>query len=173
MTDRIFLRRGERDAELQHLLLEEAVRDLDEDAAAVAELGIGPDRAAVVEIEQDLQAHLDDLMARLIVELGHEADAAGIMLLGRVIEALSRRQQRIASKRGGSGERGIGGKMGVTRHVASILRVLSGAAAARGRDAFTPPGACGGGRRPRAMQEWRLGERALGLLARQAQFCQI
>ena len=45
---------------LRHLLAEELVRDLDQDAGAVAELRIAADRAAVGQVLQDQQALLDD-----------------------------------------------------------------------------------------------------------------
>ena len=102
------------------------MRNLNENAAAVAELGIGADRAAMVEVEQDLQAHLDDLVVRLIVELRDEADAAGVVLLGRVVEALGGRQQRIAAQHLALDRRArrLGGEEGSARHVASILLCL-------------------------------------------------
>ena len=64
------------------------MRDLDEDAAAVAELGIGADGAAMVEIVQDLQALLDDGVGLAVLHVGDEADAAGILLHRRVVEPL-------------------------------------------------------------------------------------
>ena len=54
--------------------------------------GIGADSAAMVEIEQDLQAHCDDFVRLGVVHIGDEADAAGVMLVARVIQALGRGQ---------------------------------------------------------------------------------
>ena len=68
------------------------MRNLQQHAAAVAGLGIGADRAAMVEIEQDLQAHLDQFMRLGVVHVGDEADAAGVMLVARVIKSLGRGQ---------------------------------------------------------------------------------
>ena len=51
---------GQPDAELGAFGGEERVRDLDEDAAAVAHLGVRAHRAAMVEVVQDRQALLDD-----------------------------------------------------------------------------------------------------------------
>ncbi len=79
---------------------EEAVRDLDERAAAVAELGVGPGGAAVVEVDEDLQALLQDVMRLAVPHVGDEADAAGIVLLGRVVEPLRARQEGIGHAQG-------------------------------------------------------------------------
>ena len=45
---------------LPHLVAEERVGDLDQDAGAVAQQRVGADRAAVRQVLQDLQALLDD-----------------------------------------------------------------------------------------------------------------
>ena len=84
------LRQGE--AEARGFLREEAMRDLHQHAAAVASLGIGPDRAAMVEIEQDLQAHPHEFVGFGVVHIGDEADAAGVMFVAGVVKALRRRQ---------------------------------------------------------------------------------
>ncbi len=95
------LRQG--DAETLGLRREKAVRDLHQDAAAVAHLRVGADRAAMVEVLQDLEALLDDGVGLAVVHVGDEADAAGILLVARVVEALARRQGRIAHDEGGNG----------------------------------------------------------------------
>ena len=51
---------GSVDALRRHLGAVELVGDLDQDAGAVAHQRIGADRAAVVEVLEDLQALLDD-----------------------------------------------------------------------------------------------------------------
>jgi hypothetical protein len=66
------------------------MRDLDQHAATVARLGIGADRAAVLEVVQDLQAVGDDAMAFRVGDIGDEADAARIVLEARVLEARCR-----------------------------------------------------------------------------------
>ena len=76
------------------------MRNLDKNAAAVAKLRIGADGAAVIEIEQDLQAHLDDVVAGRVVQIGDEADAAGIVLLGGIVKTLRLRRQGIATLHG-------------------------------------------------------------------------
>ena len=62
-ADRIMPGLGQREAELARLLGEEFVRDLHQNAGAVAGAGrIGADRAAMLEIEQDGQRVTDDLV---------------------------------------------------------------------------------------------------------------
>jgi hypothetical protein len=46
----------------------------------------------MVEIEQDLQAHSHEIVRLGVVQIGDEADAAGVMLVARIIEALGRGQ---------------------------------------------------------------------------------
>ncbi len=80
-------------------LAEEADRDLDEDAGAVAHQRIGADGAPMVEVFQDLQALLDDRVALAALHMGDEADAAGIVFLFGAVETLGGRQA------GGTGDR--------------------------------------------------------------------
>ena len=88
------------DAELGAFGREEAMRNLHEHAAAVAELGVGADRAAMVEIDEDLQALLEDVVRLAVAHVGDEADAAGIVLPGGVVEALGARQERVGTTTG-------------------------------------------------------------------------
>ena len=78
---------GSVDALRRHLGAVELVGDLDQDAGAVAHQRVGADRAAVVEVLEDLQALLDDRVRLLALDVGDEADAAGVVLVGRRIEA--------------------------------------------------------------------------------------
>ena len=52
-ADAVFAGRRQRDAELLRLAGEELVRDLHQDAGAVAGARIGADRAAMLEVDQD------------------------------------------------------------------------------------------------------------------------
>ena len=70
-----------------HLGAVELVGDLDQDAGAVAHQLVGADRAAVVEVLEDLQALRDDAVRALALDVGDEADAAGIVFVGRVVQA--------------------------------------------------------------------------------------
>ena len=54
--------------------------------AAVARLGIGADGAAMLEVSQDSQALLENAMALVVADVGIEADAAGIVVAGGVVE---------------------------------------------------------------------------------------
>ena len=89
LTDAIVLGGWQGHAQARAFLHEEVMGDLDEDAAAVAELGIRAHRAAMVEIEQDLQALLNDCVGLAVVHVGDEADAAGILAMGGIKKALS------------------------------------------------------------------------------------
>ena len=46
----------------------------------------------MLQVDQDLQALFDDLSGFLAFEMGHEADAACVVLKSRIIQALLRRQ---------------------------------------------------------------------------------
>ena len=72
------------DAELGGLAGEEPVRRLHQNAGAVAGAGVRPDRAAVFEVEQDRQRVLHDLLRLAPLDVGDEADAAGILLECRI-----------------------------------------------------------------------------------------
>ena len=61
------------------------IRDLDQNAGAVACQRIGADRAAMGEVAQDLQALLDDGVALRALDVRDEADAAGVVLVGRIV----------------------------------------------------------------------------------------
>ena len=70
-------------------IAQQRVRHLDEAAGPVADQRVGPDRAAMVEIDQDLQAARDDVVRFSSLDVGDETDTARIMLVARVVEALS------------------------------------------------------------------------------------
>ena len=67
---------------------EEFVRDLNHDARAVTGLGIGANRPAMAQALQDIQAVLHDFVALAVLDVGDEADAAGIALVGWIVEPL-------------------------------------------------------------------------------------
>jgi hypothetical protein len=73
------------------------MRNLNKNAATVAQLRIGADSAAMIEIEQDLKTHLDDLVAFLIVHVGDEANATSVMLFRRVVQSLRGGEQRVTA----------------------------------------------------------------------------
>ena len=59
-----------------------------QDARPVAGAGIGPHGPAMGEADQDLQALLDDAPAFDVLDVADEADTAGIMLIGGIVETL-------------------------------------------------------------------------------------
>ena len=62
------------------------MRDLGQDAATVAERWIRPHRAAMVEVDQNLQALCENVMRLAVLHVGHEADAAGILFQRGVVK---------------------------------------------------------------------------------------
>ena len=112
LADRIMAGRGQRQAEPVAFGREEGMRNLDENAAAVAELGVGAGRPAMVEVDENLQALLQDVVRLAVAKVGDETDAAGIVLPCGVVKALAARQKRIGhggSPRIGDGSNGSGG----------------------------------------------------------------
>ena len=114
VADAVFAGLREGDAEGRALLDEEVVRDLHENAATVAHLRVGADGAAMVEVLQDLEALGDDRVRLAVLHVGDEADAAGILLVGGIVEALRRRQRRVARRMAGR----RGGRLASSRQIA-------------------------------------------------------
>ena len=80
--------RRQREAELGALAREELVRNLNQDAGAVAGFRIAAAGAAMRQVDQDLNALDDDVVRFLTLDVGNEADAAGIVLVARIVETL-------------------------------------------------------------------------------------
>ena len=80
----------QRDPEPRALPEEERVGHLGQDAGAVSGLLLRPPGAAVVEVDEDLDALLDDLVGPDVVEIGDEADAAGVVLEAGIVESCPR-----------------------------------------------------------------------------------
>ena len=74
---------------------EQGVGDLDQAAGAVTHQRIGAHGAAVVQVDQDLQAALDDLVGFAALEVDHKAHAARVLLVTRIIESLLRRERHL------------------------------------------------------------------------------
>ena len=72
--------------------LKKRVRNLDQDARAVAGLWIAATGAAMREINQDLDALQDDVVRFATFDAGDKANAAAIVLIFRAVKALRRRQ---------------------------------------------------------------------------------
>ena len=77
-----------------HFLAQEPVRDLDQDAGAVAGQGVGADRAAMGEVLENEQPLIDDGVAPGAFDVGDKADAAGVMFIGGVVQPLCRRTNK-------------------------------------------------------------------------------
>ena len=82
------LRAGQFEAQALGLLGEEAMGNLDQDAGAVARLGVGAHGTAVLEVLEDGQAVGHHAVAFGVGDIGDEADAAGIVLVARIIETM-------------------------------------------------------------------------------------
>ena len=92
------------DAECAALLAQKRIRDLDEDAGAVASDGIGADSTAVLQVLQNCECVLDQLVRSVAFEVGNEPHTAGIVLAARIEEAararMSQRRIRVRRARG-------------------------------------------------------------------------
>ena len=66
------------------------MRYLKQNSGAVPRARIATLRAAVREIFEDLQTLLDDVVRLLAFDVDDKADAAGVFLVSRVVEALLR-----------------------------------------------------------------------------------
>ncbi len=89
LADRVAAGLRQREAELVAFLLEERVRNLNEDSGAVAGQRICTHGAAVLEIAQHAERVSDDLVRFLSREVGDEAYAARVALERRIKETLS------------------------------------------------------------------------------------
>ncbi len=97
-ADGVFAGVRQLEADLGRLAHEEGVRDLHQDAGAVAGARIGADGAAMLEIAENADRIGDDLMRLLALDVGDEADAAGILLQAEVVEALGRRTPGVLAR---------------------------------------------------------------------------
>ena len=89
-------RLGQLHAQLAALAGKEDVRNLNQDAGAVAGLRVAARRAAMGEVDENLEALADDLVAFFAADAGDKSHAAGIVLIARMIEALRVRNTETA-----------------------------------------------------------------------------
>ncbi len=123
LADRIMAGLGQGEAQLGAFLGEEAVRDLGEHAAAVAERRVGAGCAAMVEIGEDLETLFEDCVRGAALHVGDDADAARIAFLGGVVKALGARQRRVDASRRRRGHRAGGlGVVGLGVHLSTPPR---------------------------------------------------
>ena len=88
----VFARRRQREAQLGALARKELVRNLNQDSGAVARFRIASARAAMSQVDEDLQSLDDDVMRLLALNIDHEADATGIVLVSWIVETLLNRE---------------------------------------------------------------------------------
>ncbi len=81
---------GRHDPALDALALEQAVRNLDQDARAVARIGFGARRAAVLHALERPEPAIDDVVRGRPAQMRKKADATGVVLERRVIQAALR-----------------------------------------------------------------------------------
>ncbi len=82
-ADRVVAGLRQLEADLGGLAREERVRDLHQDAGAVAGARVGADGAAMFEVAENVDRVVDDLMRLPALDVGDEADAAGILFEAR------------------------------------------------------------------------------------------
>ena len=70
---------------------QQLVRHLDQAAGAVAHQRVGTDRAAMIQIDQDLQPASDDIVRLSALDVDDEAHAARVMLVAGIVQSWSRR----------------------------------------------------------------------------------
>jgi hypothetical protein len=76
---------GQIESQLSALALKELVWDLEENAGAVASFRVAPAGSSVRQVEQYLNALGYNVVTFMAANTGDEADAAGIMLLRRMV----------------------------------------------------------------------------------------
>ena len=81
---------GVDDAAVGALALEQRVRNLDQDAGAVAGVGLGTGGTAMLHALERLQAAIDDVVRGLPAQVREEPDATGVVFERRVIQAALR-----------------------------------------------------------------------------------
>src|SRR6058998_294056 len=84
----VLTRRGQGDAEPAALAAEERVGHLDQDAGAVPRVDFAAAGPAVQQVLQHGERLADDRMRLSALDVHHEADPAGIVLVGRIVETL-------------------------------------------------------------------------------------
>ena len=83
---------GKRDSRLARDQLQELVRGLNENARAVAGVGLATAGAAVVQVQQHLQRLLNNRVGLPALDVDHEPHATGFMLEPRVVKTLLGRE---------------------------------------------------------------------------------
>ena len=87
---------GSVDAEPARFLAKERVRHLDQDAGAVAGVDLAAARTAMQQVDEHLERLPDDGVRAHAFDVDDEADATGVVLVARIVEALRGRAAGIA-----------------------------------------------------------------------------
>ncbi len=82
-ADAVFAGRRQGHALLGHFFAVQRVRNLDQDAGAVTHQRVGPHRATVVDVFQNLQGLRHDVVALDALDVGHKPEAAGVVFVAR------------------------------------------------------------------------------------------
>jgi hypothetical protein len=90
--DRVLARCWQSKAERFTLARKKLVRDLDQDSGPVAGFRIAAACAAMRQVDKDLNSLLDNFVTFFAANAGDKPNAAGIMLVRRVVETLCWRQ---------------------------------------------------------------------------------
>ncbi len=87
----VFARSGQAEPEMRGFFREKFVRNLNQNARAVACLGVATAGAPMLEIYQDFQTFAHDFARGFTFDVHDETDAAGIMLMSGIVQTLGRR----------------------------------------------------------------------------------
>ena len=87
-SDAVLAARRQSEPELVGLLEEKLVRNLHQDSGAVAGVGIASASPAMGQVVEDLDTLVNDVMRRIALDIDHEADAARIVFVRRIVEPL-------------------------------------------------------------------------------------
>jgi hypothetical protein len=97
ITDGIFAGGRQFESEFGRLLRKELVRDLYEDAGAVTHSRICADGATMLQVAKYAQPVFDKLMRLATLDVGDEADSAGILVERRIVKTVRARCAGISS----------------------------------------------------------------------------
>ena len=91
-ADAIGSRFRQREAQLLAFAGEEFVRNLDQDAGAIAGFWIAAAGAAMRQVEQHLDSLLDNVVTFMAADVGDKTNAAGVVLVRGIVKSLGGRQ---------------------------------------------------------------------------------
>ena len=84
----VLARGRQREPQFGAFAREETVRDLNQHARAVAGFRVATARAAMRQVDQNLDSLDDDVVRLVASHTGHEADAASVVLVARIVKTL-------------------------------------------------------------------------------------